>query len=174
MIPAQHPSRAMKRTSTFTVCSRRFQLRIQGLAGGEPLQPVERAYVEAVNYARLAPELGIAKLQALIDLYAEPTEDVGARGRCLELAQRRLAELRDTVAQQSAGELALIKDASDAADALRKRSPKAAEAMYRAVVELYAAKPWAAAAVRRARKALGEMSRKSLEPLTLDLVTVDR
>jgi hypothetical protein len=73
------------------------------------------------------------------------------------LAQRRLADLRDKLAKQSAAELTLVDERLDAADAQRTRSPKTAGAMYRAVMELYAGKPWAAAAVARARKALGEM-----------------
>jgi serine/threonine-protein kinase len=137
----------------------RLQLRLQGLADGDPLPPVERAYVEAINYARLDPELGAAKLQAIVDLYAEPGNNAGPTGRCLVLAQRRLAELRDKLAKQSAGELALIEDRLDAADALRHSSPKSADAMYRAVVELYAGKPWAAAVVGRARTAIGEMKK---------------
>jgi serine/threonine-protein kinase len=137
----------------------RFELR-QGLSEGKPLRPVERAYVEALNYARLDPELGLAKLQAIVDLYAEPGNDAGPTGQCLVLARRRLAELRESLAKQAAGERALVEERLDAADALRSRSPQTARAMYQAVMELYAGKPWAAAIVGRARKALGEMSRK--------------
>ena len=42
----------------------------------------------------------------------------------------------------------------NAADALRQSEPDRAEAMYRAIVELYGNKPWAADVVRRARNAL--------------------
>ena len=48
----------------------------------------------------------------------------------------------------------MLQDRLDAADALRKSEPERAKAMYRAVVELYGEKPWAADAVRRARDAL--------------------
>jgi hypothetical protein len=122
---------------------------------------VERAYVEAINYVRLDPELAVAKLQAIVDLYAEPGNDTGPTGRCLVLARRRLAELRASLAKQAAGELTVIEERLDAADAIRKRSPQTAETMYRAVVELYAGKPWAAAAVVRARKAIGERKKEN-------------
>ena len=83
----------------------RFELRFQGLSGAERLPPVEQACVEALNYARLDPELGMAKLQAIVDLYCERGNDAGPTARCLVLARRRLAELRDKLAKQAADEL---------------------------------------------------------------------
>jgi broad specificity phosphatase PhoE len=41
-------------------------------------------------------------------------------------------------------------------DQARSSAPQRAKAMYRAAIELYGDKPWAAAAVRRAREALSE------------------
>ena len=99
----------------------RLQVRLQGPSNGESLRPVERAYVEAINYVRLDPELAVVKLQAIVDLYAEPGNDAGPTGRCLVLARRRLAELRASLAKQAAGELTVIEERLDAADAIRKR-----------------------------------------------------
>ena len=48
----------------------------------------------------------------------------------------------------------------DEADNLRGTDPKRAESMYRAVIELYAQKPWAADAVRRAREAVANFHNK--------------
>ena len=87
-------------------------------------------------------------------MYDQPDRDPGPNEMCLILAQRRLAQLREEVKKRSAEQLSLLEDRLDAADALRKSDPERAEAMYRAVVELYAEKPWAADAVDRARKAL--------------------
>ena len=56
--------------------------------------------------------------------------------------------------KRSAEQLSLIQERSHAADDLRKSEPEQAGAMYRAVVELYGEKPWAADAVRRARRPL--------------------
>ena len=103
-----------------------------------------------------------------------PATRPGRPGRCLILARRRLAELRESLAKQATGELAVVEERLDAANALRNRSPQTARAMYQAVVELYAGKPWAAAAVGRARKASrGNESEEALSLERWTLVTVD-
>lgn len=116
--------------------------------------PIERAYIEALNYVQLDPEIGMAKLQAIVDLYGQPGRDPGPGQQCLVLASRRLAQLREEVKQRQAEQLDLLKDRLAAADALRKTDPARAKAMYRAIVELYGQKPWAVEAVRRAREGL--------------------
>ena len=62
--------------------------------------------------------------------------------------QRRLAQLREEFKRRTAEQLDLLQDRLNAADGLRRSEPGRAEAMYRAVIELYAEKPWAADAVR--------------------------
>jgi len=133
---------------------KRFELRLKGLGGSENLQPIERAYLEAINYLRLDPELGRAKLQAIVDLYDRPGNDKEPEGQCLTLVRRRLAQLRQQSEKHAAEQLALLQERLDAADALRNTDPERAEAVYRAVIELYGHKQWAAAAVRRAQEAL--------------------
>jgi eukaryotic-like serine/threonine-protein kinase len=133
---------------------RSFDSPLRRLTGKKELNPIERAYSEAMNYARIDPEVGIAKLQAIVDLYEQPGRNSGADGMCLILAQRRLVQLRKEVQTRSAEQLSLLEERLAAAKALRKSDPEQAEKMYRAVVELYGQKPWAAEAVRRARKAL--------------------
>jgi len=49
----------------------------------------------------------------------------------------------------------------DQADRLRAEQPERARAVYRAVVELYEDEAWAAEAVRRASRALGELDSSS-------------
>jgi len=133
---------------------RSFDSPIKRLTGNKDPSPIGRAYSEAMNYARLDPEVGIAKLQAIVDLYEQPNRDAGPNEMCLILAQRRLTQLRKEVENRSDEQLPLLQDRLDAADALRKSHPEQAKKMYRAVVELYGEKPWAADAVHRARKAL--------------------
>ena len=127
-------------------------------AGGrvESLLPIERAYQEAINYARVDPERGMVKLQALLDLYNHRTDISGPTGKCLELARRRLEQLQNLVQETSSDHLAMVEDRLDRAEQLRESDPQRARQMWKAVIELYEAKPWAAAAVRRAREALAQ------------------
>ncbi len=73
---------------------RKFELRTRGLGAAESLLPVEQAYLDALNYARLDPERGMVKLQALIDLYGDHAEGGQRAALCLELAARQLARLK--------------------------------------------------------------------------------
>ncbi|MFZ1934341.1 MAG: serine/threonine-protein kinase [Thermoguttaceae bacterium] len=130
---------------------RRFD---HGLTGEKDLSPIGRAYSEAMNYSRLDPEIGMKKLQAIVDLYGQQDRAADRNEMCLILAQRQLAQLREQVKKRSAEQLSLLEERLRAAGALRKSEPEQAKVMYRAVVELYADKPWAADAVRRARKAI--------------------
>jgi eukaryotic-like serine/threonine-protein kinase len=124
------------------------------------LQPIEQAYSEAMNYAKLDPELGAAKLQAILDLYRDSERNSEANEQCLVLAQRRLTQLREEIKKRAAQQIDLIEKRLKAADALRKSEPERAEAMYRAVVELYSDKPWAADVVHRAHESLKKPSAK--------------
>lgn len=137
---------------------RKFDLLVRRPRYKEKLQPIERAYVEAMNYVLLAPELGMAKLQATVDLYDRSEHDTEVGELCLILARRRLTQLREDVRKRAAEQLDLLKKRLDDADDLRQSEPDQAEAMYRAVVELYAEKPWATDAVQRARDALKKPS----------------
>jgi len=152
---------------------KRFELRTRGRARGESLLPIERAYLDALNYVQVDRDLGMKKLQALLDLYghqeagsarpgsrppgAKPRrDDPGPVGQCLELARRRLARLRQQNEASTADHLDLIQSRLDEADRISRQDPERARTMRQAVVELYEHKSWAAAAVDRARKALQE------------------
>ena len=119
------------------------------------LAPVLRDYAEARDYDPLHPERGIAKLEALVNLY-EQAGDSGPTGQCLIAARRRLAELHKEVDERAKAQLGPLEERLTSADELRESDPERARAMYRAVVELYGDKPWAAEPVRRARQALEE------------------
>jgi hypothetical protein len=121
---------------------------------GQPLLPVQRAYLDAIHHAQLDPEAGMAKFRALVDLYGGEAH-AGPTGQCVELARRRLAELEQRVESVGAEIAELLQRRLDEADSLRASDPQRARAMYRAVLDLYAGKPWAAEAVGRAREALG-------------------
>ena len=124
------------------------------------LLPIQRAYLEALNYARVEPELGQAKLKAMIDLYdnrqspEDPLRLEPPQWKYLELARRRLKELSRTFEMSAAQDLHLLQGQLNRADDLEAEDPERAKKMREAVLTLYGNKPWAAPAAERARKAL--------------------
>ncbi|MBN2581126.1 MAG: protein kinase [Pirellulales bacterium] len=144
---------------------RRFDLRVRGLTGTEKLLPVERAYLEAIGLERTDPDRCIAKLRALIDLYGFPKkEEAGPTGECVTLARRKLQGMEEESAERAADHLKLINTRLDEADSLVPTDPRRARAMYQAVLELYAGKPWAATAIRRTKTALEQLKTNSTNP----------
>ncbi len=139
---------------------RRFELWAGGRGEIGDLSPVERAYLEALNYLHLDTDVGTAKLRALIELYdnrpdpTKPFDTSGPRGKCLELARRRLARLQEQTAERHAQELALVAGQLDAADRLDATNPEKARTTREAVLELYRGKPWATSVLERAEQAL--------------------
>jgi hypothetical protein len=133
---------------------RRLELQVKGVNVHSSLSPVERTYLEALNAARADPETGIARLQAMIDLFESPTEVSGPRWRCIQLAKRRLSEVRQQYEAQSQEQRTLVEERIHRADELRKTEPQRANVMYRAVIVLYQNKAWAKDVVQRARSAL--------------------
>ena len=133
-----------------------FDLRVRGLAGTKGLLPIEQLYLEAITISRIDPVHGMAKLQAIVDFNNQPGDETGPTGQCLMLARRRLAQLQKQAAKNATDQLAALKERLRAADAMHQNDPATAQAMYRAVIELYGDKPWASEAVAHAREALNE------------------
>jgi len=133
---------------------RKLELRAKGLLGGGSLVPIERLYLEALAHVGLDPDVALARFQAIIDLYGSEGDRSGPTAQCVELARRRVAEIRERLDVEAQEHLNSILDRLAEADRVRPRDPARAAAVYRAVVELYAGKPWAAAAVRRAQQGL--------------------
>ena len=134
---------------------RKFDRRAKGLQHSESLLPIERAYLEAINYARLDVDAGIRKLQSLIALFSRE-EQAGPTSLCFELAKRRLEKLELEQQRALADLLASVGERLDEADRLKESNPQRAGEIYRAVVELYGGKNWAARAVQRAEAGLKE------------------
>lgn len=135
---------------------RRFDRRAKGLFGAENLLPIERAYFEAISAARTDIDAGIARLSALLDLYCDSHGDPGPQGLCLELARRRLEQLKTEI-ERAGGDLqAMLNERLAAARNARATDPEKSQRIYRAIETLYAGKPWAAQAVAEARRALGK------------------
>ena len=143
---------------------RKFARRAAGLLRGESLLPVEQAYLEAFQLSHTDPDQAIVKLDSLVALYDPRTDTSGPVGQCVELARRHLERLRKQVAGYAAQYLETLLDRLDLADSLDQADPPRARAIREAVVDLYAAKPWAAKAVTRARDGLSRHSGSSAMP----------
>jgi serine/threonine protein kinase len=138
----------------------RFERYAEGQASPGKLLPIERDYLEAIRYARLDPERGVAKLKAIVDLYEDQADDSGPVGLCFQLAQRRLHQLREDLDELGTEYLAVLHGRLDQADQLSRsgsaEEKQRANEIRRAVIELYGQKPWAQEVVERAREALAK------------------
>lgn len=139
-----------------------FERQTAGRGDLNRLLPIERAYLEALNYIRLDPEIGMAKLEAMIALYdnrknrEDPFDTTGPTGKCLELARRRLKQMNRMIEVSTVDDLHLLQVQLDHADAMDSEDPARAKEMRQAVLALYGHKPWADPAVQRAREKLNE------------------
>jgi eukaryotic-like serine/threonine-protein kinase len=137
-----------------TRLERQLELQAKGLNPDSLVSPVEGTYLDALNTARIDAEAGIAKFQAMIDLYESSKESSGPTWRCVELAKRRLGEYRKLFETQSREQRVVVGQRLDLADELRKSNPQRASAIYRSVVLLYQGKAWAKGLVQRANTSL--------------------
>jgi len=156
--PRTEEIRRLRQELDLRELERKFELRARGFTDTEGLLPIERAYLAAIRLARIDPDEGVAKLQALVDLYGPGADPAGREGLCVEAARRRLDRLGEQIEEQAPAHLAMIEQRLRKAGQLRADNPQEAQKMYRGVVELYGDKPWAAAAVEKARQALGELN----------------
>ncbi len=158
--------------------------RLQTTDAGNML-PAQRAYMEAMSSEKTAPNRTIVKLRALIDLYRsdarllnEATEAAESekhenastsslvrrsrRGSIDEdfvfLATRQLERLERDIEKINAEQLAKLTLRLRDAQTLKEQHPERAQAIWRAVIELYQDHPWAADVVQEARDALGRPS----------------
>jgi len=154
--PRCHELQRLEKEIDLLHLERKFELCARGLAGTESLAPIELDYLEAVNYVRLDPVLGLVKLEALVNLYGREEASAGPTGNYLELARWRLEKLHNQLDERMGQHADMVEDRLNEADRVRDSDPEHAKAIYAAVIELYNNKPWAANAVERAREALGQ------------------
>jgi hypothetical protein len=135
---------------------RRWEFEQRISSNTAPLSPVEQMYREAISHERLNPTQAAVQLQSLLDLYNHSSGTKGSTELCLVSARLRLEELQKEVDRIAKEQLVVLGQRLDDADSLRAKEPDRAMAVYRAVVRLYSDKPWAAAAVGRAQKAMAK------------------
>lgn len=133
---------------------RRLEFRARRLRGAESLLPVEQAYLDAMNFERSAPETAIARLEALIDVYGGDPHATRNTSRCVELARRQLATLRERHARSGEEHEQVLTARLQEARNNLKEHPHVARRICEGIVTLYAEKPWAEKPVREARAML--------------------
>jgi serine/threonine-protein kinase len=133
---------------------RKFEDRAKKLANIDGLLPIERAYLEAMNYTAVDPERGLEKIQALVDLYKDKVDLSGPAGQCLALARRDLESLRNRIDKAAVDGREELDERLQHAENLQSTDPETSWAMLRSIVALYQDKPWAKESVAKARKQL--------------------
>lgn len=142
---------------------RQLERRAQRLVHTEGFSPIERAYAEAMQQAKLNPRQGIVKLEALLDLYDDPqspaANDLPAKADSkaivLRLARSQLEHFRSLAKIYAEDDRQLLEERLKLADRLAVSDPTRARAIWQAVVQLYADKQWAQGEVEAARVRLG-------------------
>lgn len=141
---------------------RRFQRTLRGRHRDRPESPLERAYADAIRYAPLDPERAVAKLQAVVAVYAQADAGNPRDQQCLELARRQLEQLQGQVAEAAAADKAFVEEQLASIDKLARGNPRAARGVLAGIIELYADKRWAASLVEQARAKLSVLPAESL------------
>ncbi|PQO30804.1 serine/threonine-protein kinase [Blastopirellula marina] len=136
---------------------RRYRLTMQLGQKSESFDAVEIAYIDALRLVNSAPEEAADKLRALLAVYGPPDRMTGDAGRCLTLAERRLAQLDKQLAESSSKQLAEIGARLSAADKLAADQPDQARQIYQGLIALYGEKPWAWEAIEKAKAALEKL-----------------
>lgn len=118
------------------------------------LNAVERAYLDALDNAQLQPHRAAARLQAFIALYGGRPDASRMANRCVEAAKEQLEQLRTELAHADEDLRQTLAAELRRAGEISATDPQAAQAIYRAIVELYSNEPAAAASVAEAKQAL--------------------
>jgi serine/threonine-protein kinase len=164
-----HPRAARIRTYQEEIelleMERRFQRRSRLLVRDESLLPIERDYIEAVNYLPIEPEKSRERLGALLALYDPPPEDDPGEiaAQVLELARRQLKRLDKQSNKLIPQYLELIDRNLAHAEELRRSEPARARAIWQGIIRLYSDKPWAASRIAAARRELDATTRHTAE-----------
>ena len=140
-----------------------FETRAKNLVDADSLTPVERAYLEAIQFS--IPDQKLARLIALVDVYGEIKDPPREARSCLALARRQILALQDAIDTTSEMQLTAIADRLVYADQISGSEPARAVSIWRGIIELYSDKPWAVELVDQARRCL-ETEVNSLEEIS--------
>jgi serine/threonine-protein kinase len=146
---------------------RRLEFRARRLRASESLLPVEQAYLDAMSQEQALPEVAASKLAAIVSVYGSDRQASRATERCVDLARRQLAHLRERMARSEAEHSKVLAARLREAANLLDDDPKTSRMICEGLVTLYQDKPWAAAAVEQARQilqSLDEQGSSSIAP----------
>ena len=125
----------------------------------QPASPLERMYLEAISYEEINPDRCIAKLQAMLDLYNDPTLEKDQMMRdYLTLAIRKIDRIGKRIDEYASEHLVMLNGRVAYAEKIGQTNPDEAAGLCRAVIELYGDKTWAADVVARARTLFDQLS----------------
>jgi serine/threonine-protein kinase len=143
---------------------RQYERRAKRREDASQLSPVEAAYAEAMQVARIDPAEGADRLHALLTLYDDQTNaDRGTDNvsLCLRLARSKYDRLRRQAESYIADNLALVQSRLEEAEELSEPSPDEAREILQSIVTLYRHKPWAQDAVQKAESRLATLNAES-------------
>ena len=129
---------------------RSFEKKTRNTRSAGKMSVPARAYLQALQKSRTDQEGAAVQMQAIIDLFSGMPDKEAQQ--YVELAKADLVSLNKQIDQRRKESLQLLNSRLQDADNLSKTDPEAARAIYRAIVMLYADKPWAAAIVEQARQ----------------------
>jgi len=134
------------------------QLRTRARVRGErQAHPAAGVYAEALAVEESNPARALELLRGLVTLYQSAGEAPSASDddrAYAALAQRQVDRLQKQLDAEAGQQLPALKLRLQAARRLEGTSPAQAAAMYAAIVDLYAARPWAAPVVAEAAERL--------------------
>lgn len=144
---------------------RLFENSMKDLSVGKSLDPVQLAVLEGKRYLLFEPEIGMQKLQAVVDLYAHEQPTSSTADLSVELAKSHIRRLQKELKETAESHHDLLEAQLKRAAALRETDPARARAMYRAIITLYGDKSWAKDTVDRAKQALSIAEESEKNPL---------
>jgi serine/threonine-protein kinase len=141
---------------------RQLERRAQRLVHTEGFSPIERAYAEAMQQAKLNPRQGVVQLEALLDLYDDPKQSSAERvpakadskAVVLRLARSQLEHFRSLAKIYAEDDRQALEERLKLAERLAASDPDRARSIWQAIVQLYGDKQWAQQAVDQARSKL--------------------
>jgi hypothetical protein len=156
--------RALRDEVELIKTERRLMIRSRRLTGAFSGTSAEQIYVGATSIARTDPEAAVAQFEAFIGLFG------GGSGRpdpetekLLQLAQRRLTQLKVDINRQIGAQLVLVQQQLDQAQKLVETDPARARVICQSIITLYQNKTWAAKQVDRAKVMLARLPQSGSE-----------
>jgi hypothetical protein len=146
---------------------RQYERRAKRREDAGDLNPVEAAYAEAMQAARVDPAEGADRLHALLTLY---DDQMGAdRGTdnlslCLRLARSKYARLQRQADLYITDNLARLRAKVAEAEELSEPAPEEAREILQSIVVLYRHKPWAREVVQQAETSLAGLAAEAPMP----------